>query len=382
MAEEESGQEKTEEATPRKLEKAREEGQVPRSRELGAAVTVIIGSAGLLMLGDDLVQTMAGIARDNFSLDARDAWDEGMMFAHLRNALVEVLVAIGPFLALLMLAGLIGPITMSGWLISGKALMPKFSRISPMQGLKRMFSMQAVVELLKSILKVLVLAGISLAVLRAYEADLLGLGNQSPESAMVQATSILAWSLLFISSGLVLIAAVDVPYQMFDFAKKMRMTMQEIKDEMKDIEGKPEVKGRVRQLQREMANRRMMQAVPEADVVITNPTHYSVALKYDTAGAGAPVLVAKGADMMAFKIREIAEAHQVTVVSSPALARAVYFTTEVDQEIPQRLYVAVAKVLAYVFQLKSFRERRGRRPILPGERELGVPDDLRFDDKA
>lgn len=379
MAAEEEGQERTEEATPRRLEKAREEGQVPRSRELGAAFVVIAGIAALMNMGPGLVENFSGIARDNFSLDARATQDEAMMFAHLHTALMSVLKTLAPFFIFLLIAGVASSAVLGGVLFSGTALMPKFSRLNPLEGIKRMFSIKALVELVKSLIKVAVLTGIALIVLHKAEPTLYLLGNQAVGPAMYHALDLLAWSTFYICCGLVLIAAVDVPYQLWDYAHNLRMTMQQIKDEMKDVEGKPEVKGRIRQLQREMAKRRMMQAVPEADVVITNPTHFAVALKYDTKGSSAPVLVAKGGDELALKIREIAKAHRVAIVEAPALARAVYFTTEVDQEIPQRLYVAVAKVLAYVFQLRSYRPGQGRRPVLP--RELGVPDDLRFEDK-
>lgn len=379
MAAEEEGQERTEEATPRRLEKAREEGQVARSRELGAAFVVIAGIAVLMVMGEGLTITLEDIFRDNFSLDARDAHDEAMMFAHLRLALLETIKTLAPFFMFLLVAGIASSAVMGGVLFSGKALMPKFSRLNPLEGIKRMFSVKALVELVKSILKVSVLTGIALLVLNNAADDLFLMGNQAVVPAMAHAMDLLTWSTLYICAGLILIAAVDVPYQLWDYAQNLKMTMQQVKDEMKDIEGKPEVKGRIRQLQREMARRRMMQAVPEADVVITNPTHFAVALKYDTKGSGAPVLVAKGVDVLALKIREIANAHKVAVVEAPALARAVYFTTEVDQEIPQRLYVAVARVLAYVFQLRSYRPGKGRKPILPNE--LGVPSDLRFEDR-
>ncbi len=210
-----------------------------------------------------------------------------------------------------------------------------------------------------------------------FQADLLGLSKSSLEPAIDHMLTIIAWSVLVVSASMIFVVAIDVPYQIFDHGKKMKMTLQEVKDEMKDTEGKPEVKGRVRQMQRQLAQRRMMSAVPEADVVITNPEHFSVALKYDVEAGGAPIVVAKGVDFMAIKIREIANAHDVMILPSPPLARAIYFTTEIDEEIPGNLYLAVAQVLAYIFQLRTHNKGEGRRPKPLAEIEL--PRDALYD---
>lgn len=362
MAENENGQEKTEEATPRRMEKAREEGQIARSRELNTTFVLLGGVGALILLGGDISHAMRGMMAANFSLTRDAIFDAHFMQLQLLHSALASIQALLPFFSLMLAAALIGPVALGGFLFSAKALAPKFSRLDPVKGLARMFSMTALVELIKGIGKFLLVAGIAIFILTFFSQNLLSLGHAALEPAIFAALKIVGWSVLAISASMIVISAIDVPYQLFDHAKKMKMTLQELKDEMKDSEGKPEVKGRIRQLQREMANRRMMEAVPQADVVITNPEHFSVALKYDPNSGGAPVVLAKGVDHMAIKIREIANAHQVMIIPSPILARAVYFTTELDKEIPGDLYLAVAQVLAYVFQLKAHREGSGRKP--------------------
>ncbi len=241
-----------------------------------------------------------------------------------------------------------------------------------------MFSTHALVELLKALGKFLVVLAVALVVLTAYQDDLLSIAKQPLELAIAHSAEIVGWCALWMACGLIIIAAVDVPFQLWDNKQKLMMTKQEVKDEYKDSEGKPEVKGRIRQMQREMAERRMMQAVPEADVVITNPTHFAVALKYDVDKGNAPVLLAKGGDFLALKIREVAQEHKVMVLESPALARAVYYSTELDQEIPAGLYLAVAQVLAYVYQLRQYQAGQGKRP--DPLRDLPIPRELRRDE--
>jgi flagellar biosynthetic protein FlhB len=266
---------------------------------------------------------------------------------------------------------------LGGWLFSSEALQPKFSRMNPLSGLKRMFSVQALVELGKAVGKFLVVLTVAVAVLMANQDDLLSIGHEPLPQAIAHSAQIVGWCSLWMACSLILIAAIDVPFQLWDHKQKLMMTKQEVRDEFKDTEGKPEVKSRIRQLQYEMAQRRMLQEVPQADVVITNPTHFAVALKYDADKGGAPRLVAKGGDFLALKIREIAQEHRVELLESPALARAVFYSTELDQEIPAGLYLAVAQVLAYVYQLKQFRAGKGKRPgPLP---DLPIPPDLQRD---
>ena len=258
------------------------------------------------------------------------------------------------------------------------AASPKLSKMSPAKGLKRMFGTQALVELTKALAKFGVIATLAWALLTFYFPHILTLSQTAYPLNIVGALDILLWMFILLCSSLILIALADAPYQIYKHTKELKMTLQEVKDEYKNTEGKPEVKGRQRQIQREISQRRMMQDVPSADVIVTNPTHFSVALKYDPNGTLAPTVVAKGVDQTAFKIREIAREHHVTVVASPALARAVYYTTEIDHQIPDGLFGAVAQILAYVYQLEQFQKRKGKRPTkLPSEFE--IPDELQHD---
>jgi flagellar biosynthetic protein FlhB len=379
VAESESGQERTEEATAKRQETARDEGQIARSRELNTMFILLAGSVGLMIYGPALIHALRDQMRFSFTFSRAAAFDTQVATAYFWDSVFAVGGAVLPLLVLLTLAAIAGPVALGGWLFSSSGLVPKFSRIDPFAGIKRIFSVNALVELVKSIAKFLVLAGLAYILIASLEQHLLELGMQTLESAMADALHMTIWSVLGVSCGMILIALIDVPYQLFEHNRKLKMTKQEVKEEMKDSEGKPEVKGRIRQLQREMARRRMMEAVPTADVIVTNPEHFSVALRYDSGRAGAPVVVAKGADQVALKIREIANAHNVLILPAPTLARAIYYTTEIEQEIPGSLYLAVAQVLAYVFQLKSYRPGRDRRPVLP---DLPVPEDLVFDSKG
>ncbi|HCB41967.1 MAG: flagellar biosynthesis protein FlhB [Pseudomonadales bacterium] len=375
MAESDSGQERTEEPTGKRLQESRDKGQVARSRELNTLAVVMVAAVGLLTLGPAMVQKLMNIMSFNFSVEREALYSNDSMGLHLFASVGEGLQVLGPLFFLLLVASIVGPVLLGGWLFSTKSLAPKFERMNPLAGLKRMFSLKALVELLKALGKFLVVLGAALLVLHLRTEDLLSMGQESLQSAIVHCAWVLASSLIILSASLILIAAVDVPFQLWDHKQKLRMTKQEVKDEFKDSEGKPEVKGRIRQLQREMAERRMMDKVPQADVVITNPTHFAVALKYDPLATGAPVLLAKGADLVAQRIREVASENQIVVLESAPLARAVFYSTELDREIPAGLYLAVAQVLAYVFQLRQFRAGQGKRPgPMP---EPPIPDDLK-----
>ncbi|QTF55427.1 flagellar biosynthesis protein FlhB [Stutzerimonas frequens] len=378
MAESESGADKSEEPTEKRLRESREKGQLARSRELSTVAVTLGGIGGLLASGGGLAQTLMAMMQGTFVLSRETLLDEGSMASLLMGSGLMALEAIMPLLIALLIASIVGPVALGGWLFSAKAMAPKVSRMNPAAGLKRMFSTQALVELLKALGKFLVVLSVALLVLSAYQDDLLSIAKQPLDLAIMHSVEIVGWCALWMACGLIIIAAVDVPFQLWSNKQKLMMTKQEVKDEYKDSEGKPEVKSRIRQLQREAAQRRMMQAVPEADVVITNPTHFAVALKYDGDKGGAPRLVAKGGDFVALKIREIAQEHKVTVLESPALARAVYYSTELDHEIPAGLYLAVAQVLAYVYQLRQYRAGKGRRP--EPLNNLPIPPDLRRDE--
>ncbi len=322
MAESESGQERTEEPTGKRLKESRDKGQVARSRELNTLAVVMVAAIGLLMLGPAMAQKLMNIMSFNFSIEREALYSNDSMGLHLFASVGEGLEVLGPLFFLLLVAAIVGPGMLGGGLFSVRALAPLVERMNPLAGLKRMFSLKALVELLKALGKFLVVLGAALLVLHLRTEDLLSMGQESLHAAVVHCAWVLGSSLLILSASLILIAAVDVPFQLWDHKQKLRMTKQEVKDEFKDSEGKPEVKGRIRQLQREMAERRLMGKVPQADVVIPNPTHLAVALKYDPLSTGAPVLLAKGADLVAQRIREVAGEHQIVVLESPPLARA------------------------------------------------------------
>ncbi|ANG61759.1 flagellar biosynthesis protein FlhB [Marinobacterium aestuarii] len=377
---EETGQEKTEDPTPKRIREAREKGDIPRSKELGATVLLLAAAASALIFGDLVANRMRDMMAGNLSLEREALFDSSMMVAYLARSMFDALMALSGFFGLVLLAAIVGPLALGGWNFSGESIQPKASRINPLSGLKRMFSLKALVELVKALAKFLLVASIAILVLKVMQPRLLGLGSQDVVPAISDAVDIVIWTFLLISASLILISLLDVPFQLYDYSKKMKMTLQEVKDEMKSTEGKPEVKGRIRQLQREISQRQMMGKVPEADVVITNPTHYAVALKYDPESGRAPVVLAKGADFVALRIRELAVEHEVPMLSAPPLARALFQHAELDQEIPAGLFKAVAQVLAYVYQLRSYRKRESVAPTQVRDDDLDIPDDLRFDD--
>ncbi|UVM71011.1 flagellar biosynthesis protein FlhB [Pseudomonas alvandae] len=377
MAESESGQDKTEDPTEKRKKESREKGEIARSKELNTLAIMLAGAGGLLIYGGGLALDLLEIMRLNFSLPREVLLSPGAMAQYLLHSGKIAIVAVQPVLIFLLLAAFLGPISLGGWLFSGKTMAPKFSRMNPASGLKRMFSTTALMELLKALGKFFLVLFVALTVLQADIDDLLRIAHEPLEQAIIHSVQLVGWSTLWMACGLILIAAIDVPIQLYQSKQKLMMTKQEIRDEYKDQEGKPEVKQRIRQLQREVSQRRMMAAIPDADVVITNPTHYAVALKYDPDKGNAPVLLAKGSDFLALKIREIAVANEVMLLESPALARSIYYSTELDQEIPGGLYLAVAQVLAYVYQIRQHRAGKGNRP--EPLKDLPIPPDLRRD---
>lgn len=376
MAEEkDSSQEKTEEPTQKRLQDAKKEGQVPRSKELSTMALLLIASVSLVLSAGFLARHLIVIMRLNFNIEREKIFDTATMLQFLGASLNDAIFAIFPLILALMLAGILAPILLGGWVFSGKIIQPKLNRISPLAGLKRMFSARSLVELLKAIAKVVVVACFAIGILLWEQNQILQLGRASIDNAIISSLWLIGWAAILLSISLVLIAAIDVPFQIWDTRKKLKMTKQELRDEFKDTEGKPEVKSRIRQLQREMAERRMMAEVPKADVVITNPEHYSVALKYDPDKADAPYVIAKGVDFIALKIREIAVASEVPILEAPPLSRAIYHSTELNQQIPSGLYIAVAQVLAYVYQLKQ--KRTGQNPRPP--KDYPIPEEFRRD---
>ncbi|MFW9081061.1 flagellar biosynthesis protein FlhB [Pseudomonas sp. P2757] len=378
MAESESGQDKTEDPTEKRKKDSREKGEIARSKELNTLAIMVTGTCALLIFGGMLAQELMDLMRINFTLTREEIMDQTYMGKFLMHSGLIALVAIQPIMIALVLAAIIGPIALGGWLFAAGSLAPKFSRMNPGAGIKRMFSMKSVIELLKALAKFLIILAVALVVLSNDVDDLLRIAHEPLDRAIIHSLQLVGWSSLWMACGLAIIAAVDVPVQIWESIKKLKMTKQEVRDEHKDQDGKPEVKQRIRQLQREMSQRRMMAAIPDADVVITNPTHYAVALKYDSEKGGAPLLLAKGSDFLALKIREIAVANNVMLLESPALARSIYYSTELDEEIPGGLYLAVAQVLAYVYQIRQHRAGKGKRPD-PLKDDLPIPPDLRRD---
>ncbi|MEC5217511.1 flagellar biosynthetic protein FlhB [Actimicrobium sp. GrIS 1.19] len=371
---EDSDLERTEPASQQRIDKAREDGDVPRSREL-ATCTILLGAgAGLLMTGENLLRQVNGGLIAGLSFDRAQAFDMSLLLSRQGGHLMEVLLAFAPLAGLLMLVALASPLLIGGWLFSTKALTPDFGKMNLFKGLARMVSLNSLVELVKAIAKALIVGVIAYLVMRSQIDAVLGLMVEPVRAGSMHLSQMLFSSFMLIVMGLVIIAGIDAPYQMFSYGKKLMMTRQEVRQEAKESEGNPEIKARVRSQQREMARRRMMSEVPNADVVVTNPTHFAVALKYADGKMRAPTVVAKGADAIAAKIRELATANNVLMVESPPLARALYRHAELGDEIPEALYTAVAEVLAYVYQLRAFRSGDGDRPELPTAIE--VPPEL------
>ena len=374
---ESSDQERTEEPTAKRLEDARQKGQVARSREMGTAAVLITSAVGFLIVGDELAIGLMQVMHSLFSLNRDQAFDTTKMTEAWAIALEPIVWPLSILFILVLIASFIGNILLGGFNFSMQAAQPKWSKMSPLAGFKRMFGLNGLVELIKSILKVLVVSVSTYFLLDAFFIDIIRLSIERTPLNMIDAAEIFIWLSLIIVSSLMVIVVVDAPYQKWNHMKQLRMTKQEIKDEHKNTEGSPEVKGRIRRLQMEMSQRRMMQQIPEADVVVTNPTHFSVALKYDGGDGAAPIVVAKGADEVAMQIRKIANAHEVPLVEAPMLARAIYYTTELDDPIPEQLFVAVAQVLAYVYQLKKFKAGKGKRPNKLAS-NLPIPPNFRY----
>ena len=348
-----SNDDKTEEPTARKLSQAREDGQVARSTELPAAVIVIGVFLMLLMTGGWLVTRLATIFANGFVFDRTTLNKPLLLPAQFADQALSAFITVMPIMVFTVIAAIVAAGVTGGYLFSLQAVAPQGSKLSLVNGLGRIFGTHAAVELGKAILKfTLVSGGLWWSIMSNMD-DLIRMGQMGLEPALASAGLMIMKSALLVALSLALIAMIDVPYQKYAFNKKMRMTKQEVKDEYKQMEGSPDVKAQIRRRQREMANSRMMQRVKDADVVITNPEHFAVALEYDPTGDGAPIMVAKGSDHMAALIREEAKAHGVHLFEAAPLARAIYFTTEVEQQVPEDLYHAVAQVIAYVFSLEA-----------------------------
>ncbi len=361
--------ERTESPTQKRLDDARAKGQVPRSRDLNAAAVVLAGGIGLWSLGSLMAGHLLALMRDGLSLSPLEVIDPGRMLARLGQAAWQGGVSAAPLLGLLLAAAILAPLSIGGWTFSAEALAPNFERLNPIEGLRRMFSLRALIELGKALARVLLVVLIAIIVLHRQFRSYAALDVEPTRIAVGHAMSLCGAALVGLGAALALIAMIDVPLALWQFSQSLRMTRQEIREENKESEGSPEVKSRIRRLQQAMARKRMMQEVPKADVVITNPTHYAVALRYDESRMRAPIVVAKGRDLIAQSIRELAVQHKVPMVESPPLARALHAHCELGDPIPARLYAAVAKVLTYVYQLRTAR-RQGRPPPTPPDVEL------------
>jgi len=371
---EESDLEKTEDASPKRLEKAREEGDVPRSRELATVTVLLAAGFAMLMMGGQLADALKTSMSSGLSFQRAYAYDPMLLLMKISDNIYNLLLAFWPLALILFFVAIASPALIGGWVFSEKALIPKFGKLNPITGFSNMFSKNSVAELVKSIAKAILVGLVSYIVISHDMDSILSLSLLPLNESIAEVNHLLLSSFLAIVSALVLIAAIDVPFQLYQYAEKLKMTKEEIKRESKESDGNPEIKSRIRQQQREMSRRRMMSEIPNADVVITNPTHYAVAIKYKEGGMLAPVVVAKGADAVALKIREIADEHKVQIVESPKLARAIYTHTELEHEIPEALYTAVAEILAYVFQMRIFNKNGGYQPEVPST--LPVPDEL------
>nr|WP_314637393.1 flagellar biosynthesis protein FlhB [uncultured Janthinobacterium sp.] len=371
---EDSDAEKTEAASPKRLEQAREEGDVPRSREVATFTVLMASGCCLWFAGDAIVRRLTAVMVSGLTLDREQILNPDAMMLRIGYDVGSVLLTCLPYALAIMLVALASPVLVGGWLFSSKAFTPNFGKLNPIRGLGNMFSKNALVELLKAIAKTLVVGVVAWMVMQHQKDAVLGLSVESLRAGSAHLISLLITAFLLIVGALGLIAAIDGPYQMWHYANKMKMSLQEVKQESKESDGNPQIKAKIRQMQHEMSRRRMMADVPTADVVVTNPTHYAVALKYGENSRGAPQVVAKGIDEVAAKIRELAGEHKVAILEAPALARALYKHTDIGDEIPEALYGAVAEVLAYVFQLRSYGNGHGQRPDKP--KKLEVPPEL------
>jgi flagellar biosynthetic protein FlhB len=371
---EESDLERTEPASQRRLDQAREQGQVPRSPELSTFAVLLAAGGGLMLTGPGLVESLVRLMRSGLTLDRHASFDTGQLTERLYHAALGALMGLSPLLLVVAVVAIVAPMLVSGWLFTFQALQPDFSRLNPLNGLSRIASWHGIVELGKAVLKTILIGGVAAWVVWSERAEMLSLISEPLEPGLRHLAHLLEFTFLSIAGALALIVLVDVPFQIWDHARQLRMTKEEVRQEMKEVEGNPQIKARIRSLQREAARRRMMAEVPTADVVVTNPDHYAVALKYQEGAMRAPRVVAKGSLLVADRIVEMARGADVPILRAPPLARALFAHADVGQEIPAALYNAVAEVLAWVYQLRRFESAGGERPREPTL--LPVPEEL------
>jgi flagellar biosynthetic protein FlhB len=366
MAENDTPQsDRTEDPTPKRLQDARRKGQIARSRELSMTLVMLAGAASFLFMGPYYHARLESLFALGLDFDRRQAFDPAEPLNLFGEAVLAGLTMLLPLFVILVFAAFVAALSFGGWAFSSEGLKPKLERLNPLNGLKRVFGLNGLAELLKALAKFLLVAVVAAVILWTKASDLIRLGQLDANSGLAQTAELLSLAFIGVCATLILIAAIDVPFQWFQHRRKLRMTKQEVKEELKETEGRPEVRSRIRQAQQELANRRMMEAVPTADVVATNPTHFAVALRYDDKKNRAPIVVAKGTDLLAARIREIATENGVPIIEAPPLARALYRTVELGREVPAALYVTVAQVLTYVYQLKACIDRGVKPPPAP-----------------
>lgn len=366
--------EKTETASGSRIQKAYEDGDVPRSKELSTAATLITAGGCLWGMGGFLEEALKNLMINGMRFDSKIAKDPVSALSKIYEQIGDLIIVLSPIFVFILMSEILSPIGIGGWNMSAKMLAPNLSKLNPITGFGNIFNKNSWVELIKSICKVLLIGVISYLAISYSLPDLMKLPLLPIETGLSTAVNFLIVTFFLILIGYLIIVAIDVPYQLHRYAEKLKMSVQEVREEMRDSNGSPEIKAKIRQQQVAMSRRRMMSQIQNADVVITNPTHYAVAIKYDSEVMAAPRILAKGSDAVALRIREIALENQILMVESPKLARALYAHTEVEQEIPEALYLAVAEILAYVFQVRGFNGRDGEYPTMP--QSIEVPDEL------
>jgi flagellar biosynthetic protein FlhB len=360
-------------ASPRRLEQAREEGRVARSRELGTCLLLLGASGALALGGPHFAAALARLFAGALQFDRAAAFSEPRALERLGAYSVQALELTAPFFALLAVAGIAGSLAVGGWVLSSRAFAFDAARLNPLRGLANMVSGASLAELVKAIAKAALVAVAGALILSAARPDLSAMAFAAPEAAAGRAGSVLVWAFALLAACFALVAAADVPHMLWRHARSLRMSREELRREARETEGDPQVRARVRSLQRDAARRRMMSEVPRAEVVVTNPTHYAVALAY-RAGMRAPRVLAKGSGLVAARIRALAEEHAVPLLEAPALARALFRHAELGGEIPAGLYDAAAQVLAWVFQLRRARAAGACEPARPDA--IAVPPEL------
>ena len=372
----EDSDDKTEAPTSHRLEKAREDGQVPRSKELTSILILVVGISVIWIGGEAFARRLSLILSAGLRFDHSIVNDSNLILSQIILLIKNAIYALLPLIIGVVIMAILAPLMLGGLVFSGKSLQFQFSKLNPLSGIKKLFSAQVAAELVKAMMKALLMGSVAGFYLWHKWPDMMRLMTEAPVTAMASAMNIAGMCCLLVVLGIIPMVGFDVFWQIYSHIKKLRMSRQDIRDEFKQQEGDPHVKGRIRQMQRAAARRRMMADVPKADVIVTNPTHYAVALQYDENKMSAPKVVAKGSGLIALRIREIGTENRIPMLEAPPLARALYRHAEIGQQIPGQLYAAVAEVLAWVWQLKRWRLTGGQRPVKP--ENLPVPEALDF----